>query len=180
MDMEFISRKQGRNTILEVNNAQIIRGGSFCNFEGRGDKYNREGDRNFAIRIPNEEIAEQLLNDVNQYGVGWNVKIRPAREEGEEPFIFLKVKVKYNRETGRGPAVYLESNGNVTRLNEDTIGCLDHIDIREVSLDIRSYDDVINGNPCRAAYLQGMRVVQEIDRFGAMYADSDDNYGYEE
>jgi hypothetical protein len=176
--MEFKSRKQGRTTILEVNNAQIIRGGSFCNFEGRGDKYNREGDRNFAIRIPNEEIAQQLMDDVNEYGVGWNVKIRPAREEGEEPFIFLKIKLKYNRETGRGPAVYLETNGKMTRLTEDTIGCLDHIDIREVSLDIRSYDDVINSNPCRAAYLQSMRVVQEIDRFEAMYAD--DRYDYED
>lgn len=174
--MEFTTRDQGRSRILEVNGAQIIRGGSFCNFEGRGDKYNREGDRNFAIRIPNAEIAEALQNDVNEYGVGWNVKIKPPRDEDEEPFMFLKVKVKYNKETGRGPSVYLETNGKMTRLNEDTIGCLDHIDIREVQLDIRSYDDVINGNPCRAAYLQSMRVVQDVDRFEAMYADHDDRY----
>ena len=174
--MEFTTRDQGRSRILEVNDAQIIRGGSFCNFEGRGDKYNREGDRNFAIRIPNAEIAEALQNDVNEYGVGWNVKIRPPREEGEEPFMFLKVKIKYNRETGRGPSVFLETNGKMTRLNESTIGCLDHISIREVQMDIRSYDDVINGNPCRAAYLQSMRVVQDVDRFEAMYADQDNEY----
>lgn len=168
--MEFISRKQGKSTILEINDAQI----TWRNFEGRGDKYNREGDRNFVVIIPNEEIAEALQNDVNEYGVGWNVKIRPARDEFESPFMFLKVKVKFN---SRGPAIYLKTGDNVVRLNEDTVGCLDNIDIASVDLDVRSYDDIVNGNPCRAAYLQAIHVTQNVDRFGARYQDRfDDEY----
>ena len=56
--------------------------------------YNNEGDRNFSVIIPNEEIAEALKNDLNEYGVGWNVKIRAPKEEGEMPLMHLKVKVK--------------------------------------------------------------------------------------
>ena len=38
------------------------------------------------------------------------------------------------------------------------------------ALDIRPYDDVINGKPFRAAYLQSMCVTQNVDRFAARYS----------
>lgn len=153
MELRFKDRN-----IVEIDNARII----FRNFEGRGDKYNREGDRNFAVVIPNREIAEELINDVNNYGVGWNVKIREPREEGDDEFIYLPVKVKFNN---RGPAVYLETNGVRNQLGEEAIGLLDNVDISSVSMDIRPYDDEINGKPFRAAYLQSLLVVQDVDRF---------------
>ena len=92
--------------VLEINDARII----FKNFRGEGSKFNKEGDRNFAlviaggtlndgdrkINVTSEEMADALINDVNRYGVGWNVKIRAPSEEGDEPFIYLPVKVKYN------------------------------------------------------------------------------------
>lgn len=169
--MEFRTLDQRRTHILQIDDARLI----FRNFAGRGDKYNREGDRNFAVRIPNMEIAEQLQNDINADGVGWNVKIKDAREEGEDPFIFLKVKVKFN---DRGPAIYLKTGNNVNRLSEDTIHVLDEIDILEVDLDIRAFDSEINGKPFRAAYLQSIHVVQDLsqDRFAARYANRDDEY----
>lgn len=167
--MEFRTLDQRRTHILQIDGARII----FRNFAGRGDKYNREGDRNFAVRIPNTEIADQLMNDVNEDGAGWNVKIREPREEGEEPFIFLKVKVKFN---DRGPAIYLKTGNNVNRLNEDTVHILDEIDIAEVDLDIRAFDSEINGKPFRAAYLQSIHIVQDLtaDRFAARYAQDDE------
>ena len=36
-------------------------------------------------------------------------------------------------------------------------------------MDIRPYDDVVNGKPFRAAYLVSMEVVQDLDRFAAEY-----------
>ena len=152
--------------LLQIDDARIV----YRNFAGRGDKYNREGDRNFAVVIPDMEIAEALQNDVNHLGAGWNVKIKPARDEEDEPFITLGVKVKFN---DRGPAIYLKTGDNINRLNEDTVHILDDIDIRSVDLDIRPYDDEINGKPFRAAYLQSIHVVQEIDRFAARYAERD-------
>lgn len=132
------------------------------NFAGRGDQYNRPGDRNFSLIIPTQEMADDLIAQ------GWNVKIRDARDEGGEPFMFLKVKVKFN---DRGPAVYLKSGSAVNRLDEDSVGMLDDIQISNVDLDIRPYDwTLADGSSGRTAYLQGMDVEQKLDRFAARYA----------
>ena len=147
------------NGYLEINDARII----WKNFSGRGDRFNREGDRNFHLVIPDQETCEMLQRDTNEYGDSWNVKIKPAREEGEAPFMHMMVKVKFN---GRGPNVYLVSGSKQVALNEDTISCLDDIDILSVDLDIRPYDDKLpNGNSFRTAYLSAMRVYQRVDRF---------------
>lgn len=158
MELTFAPRN-----ILQIDDARIC----FRNFRGEGGKFNKEGDRNFALIIPDEEMAEALQNDSNQYGTGWNVKIKPPREDGDEPFMYLSVKVKFN---DRGPKIYLESGRNRVRLDEESVSMLDEIDILSVDLDIRPYDDEINGRPFRAAYLQSMVVKQNLDRFEARFA----------
>lgn len=146
-----------RKDILEIEDARII----YRNFEGIASKFNREGDRNFAVIIPNDEIKDELIE------AGWNVKIKPPRDEDDTPFMFMPVKVKFNN---RGPAAYLRSGETVTRLNEDTIGVLDEIDIQSVDMDLRPYDWEVNDKTGRTAYLQAINVIQDIDRFGDMYA----------
>lgn len=146
-----------RKDILEIEDARII----YRNFEGVASKFNREGDRNFAVIVPNDEIKDILVE------AGWNVKIKPPRDENDTPFMFIPVKVKFNN---RGPAAYLRSGETVTRLNEETIGILDEIDIQSVSMDLRPYDWDVNGKTGRTAYLQAINVIQNIDRFGDMYA----------
>lgn len=138
--------------ILQIDDARII----YRNFAGRGDKYNREGDRNFAVVIPDEEMANELTN------LGWNVKIKPPREDGDMPFMFLPVKVKFN---DRGPNVYLKTGDVQNKLDEESVGLLDNIDIIGVDLDIRPYDWSVNGKEGRTAYLQSIRVIQDTDRF---------------
>ena len=142
--------------ILQIEDARII----YRNFAGIGSKYNREGDRNFAVIIPNQEMADELIAD------GWAVKIKPPRDEDESPFMYLPVKVKFNN---RGPAAYVKSGNSVQRLNEDTIGMLDEIDIQSVDMDLRGYDWEVNDKTGRSAYLQAINVIQNIDRFGAQY-----------
>ena len=146
--------------ILQIDDARII----FRNFRGEGSPYNREGDRNFALIIPTEEMADELVAE------GWNVKKKDAREEGEPPFMFLPVKVKFN---DRGPHVYLKTGDVSNKLDEESVGCIDDIDIRSVNLDIRPYDWEVNGKTGRTAYLQSMEVIQEIDRFAARYAEEE-------
>lgn len=140
--------------ILQIDDARIV----YRNFSGTGSKFNREGDRNFAVVIPDQDVADELVNR------GWNVKIKPPRDEDDMPFMFLPVKIKFNE---RGPKVYLQSGDKTIELDEESIDCLDDVDILGVDLDIRPYDWEVNGKQGRTAYLQSIHVVQEIDRFAA-------------
>ena len=148
--------------ILQIDDARII----YRNFSGRGDKFNREGDRNFAVVIPDMEAANRMIEE------GWNVKVRPPREEGDDPFMFLPVKLKFS---DRGPNVYLVVGSKRINITEETASTLDNIDIECVDLDIRPYDWEVNGKTGRTAYLQSMEVVQKVDRFADRWGnDSDD------
>ena len=80
--------------------------------------------------------------------------------------MFLPVKIKFN---DRGPVVYLKTGRNMVKLDEESISCLDNIDILGVDLDIRPYDWEVNGKTGRTAYLQSICVTQDIDRFAARY-----------
>ena len=184
--------------ILQIDDARIV----FRNFQGEASKYNNEGNRNFALVIPNRDLTNYEVDTFLQAyrdseivdtddgpvltyegdeiitiedaltALGWNVKIRPPRDEDDDPFMYLPVKVKFNE---RGPVVYLQTGQAVNTLKENTIGSLDKIDIVSVDMDIRPYDWVIqegtpNEKSGRTAYLQSMRVVQETDRFAEQYA----------
>lgn len=149
--------------VVQIDEARII----YRNFAGSPSKFNREGDRNFAVVIDDQDIAEALTEK------GWNVKIKPPREEGDEPFMFLPVKVKFNE---RGPRVYLQNSlggRNRVTLDEDTVGILDNVDITNVDLDIRPYDWDVQGKTGRTAYLQSICVTQEVDRFLDRYAEQE-------
>lgn len=155
--MELVFAPRG---ILQIDDARIM----FRNFRGEGDRFNREGDRNFVLIIPNEDIADALAKE------GWNVKIKDPREEGDAPFMYLPVKVKFN---DRGPQIYLVTGNRHNRLTEESVGMLDDIDIVSVNMDIRPYDWEVNGKTGRTAYLQSIEVFQEIDRFAARYAEEE-------
>lgn len=142
--------------ILQIDDARII----YRNFAGEASQFNRAGDRNFSVLIEDEQLANELRDH------GWNVKIKQAREEGDTPFMHLPVKVKFN---DRGPSVYLVSGNNRVKLDEETIGMLDNIDILGVDLDIRPFDWEVNGKAGRAAYLQSICVTQDIDRFAQRF-----------
>ena len=72
---------------LRIENAKII----FRNFSGEQSQYNRAGDRNFCVVLTDMNLVEQLKAD------GWNVKERPPREEGDEPFCYMQVKVAFGQ-----------------------------------------------------------------------------------
>lgn len=166
---------------LQIDNARIL----FKNFRGEGGPFNNEGDRNFSLIISGgmiddgrtparevdaEEMAQILMNETNRYGAGWNIKIKPPREEGEDPFMHMKVKIS----TKNGcPPIYVNSAGNVRRLDEESMGMIDDIAIRYVNLDIRPYDGEMRGEAFRSAYLDSIEVIQEIDRFTARYAEEE-------
>lgn len=151
MELSFV--QEGKRELLVIDDARIIH----RNFSGIGSMYNREGDRNFSLIIPTEELKDELI------ARGWNVKIKPPREDGDVPFMFLPVKVAIN---DRGPDVYLVSGSAKRKLGEESISCLDNIDILSINMDIRAYDwSLPDGRSGRTAYLQGMEVIQRFSRF---------------
>ena len=166
MHVTFVGGTRGRKGFVEIEDARLI----FKNFAGAPSKYNKEGDRNFCIAIPNQEVADSLVNDKNEYGVGWNVKVRPPRDADEDARMHLKVKISFN---SNGPDVFLITNGKMNRLDEESIACLDHVDIAHVDLSIRPYDDELNGKPFRSAYLRSIYVTQNVDRLAARYAEEE-------
>ena len=138
--------------ILQIDDARII----WRNFAGVGSKFNREGDRNFGLVIPDQDMANVLIR------VGWNIKFKPARDPDETPLLVLPVKVKFN---DRGPNVYLKAGSREIKLDEDSVAMLDNIDIAGIDMDIRPYDWEVNGKSGRTAYLQAMHITQNVDRF---------------
>jgi hypothetical protein len=139
-----------------IEDARIL----FRNFSGREDKYNREGDRNFAVVLP-DEVAEQMIQD------GWNVRFLDAREEGDEPTAYISVAVNFNN---RPPRIVLLTSTTRTQLDERMVEVLDWADIKTADLIARGYDWSVNGKTGTKAYLQSLFVTIEEDALERKYA----------
>ena len=143
---------------LVIDNARLI----FKNFSGKGDSYNREGDRNFAVIIDDPKAAEDLAR------VGWNVRPLISKDPDEEPTHYIKVKVSFKV---RAPKVRLLSNHKQVFLNENTISSLDFAKIEECGVVISPYPWNVNGKSGISAYLDSMYAKIEDDPFADKYAD---------
>lgn len=141
-----------------IEDARLI----FKNFSGKEGQFNREGDRNFGL-VLTPELAEQLAND------GWNIKYLTAREEGEEDTPWIPIEVKFKI---KPPRVVLLTNDGKTRtqLTDDTVECLDFVEIENVDLIVRAYEwGPINGKYGIKAYLQSMFVTMHEDALERKY-----------
>ena len=156
-----------RRGIVQLDHAKLV----YMNFSGRGTMYNDEGDRNFCVVIPNQEIADALMEE------GYNVKIKDRREEGGDLFMYLKVNVKFHPKDSElvrlNPECVLITGRRQNRLDEDSICVLDGIDIINVDLDLSPYNWNKGGRSGRSAYLSKIYVTQEEDRFASRYAEDE-------
>jgi hypothetical protein len=151
-----------KNTVL-MENVRLI----FRNFEGRGDKYNKEGARNFGVILP-EDVAQQMERD------GWPVKrLRPSEEEQEQGIEvgppWVPVKVAYDR--GRPPRIITITSRGRTNITEDTVKSLDNINMANVDLIVGPYHWDVNGKQGISVYLQTMYVTVEEDELDRKYAE---------
>lgn len=139
----------------------------FRNFAGKEGEYNRKGDRNFAVLLP-DDIAADMAAD------GWNVKVLQPREdadEGETPQPYLQVSLNYDK--GRPPTVVLITSRGRTHIGEDEIETLDWADIINADLIVRPYHWEVNNKTGIKAYLQSLYVTIEEDELEQKYADMD-------
>lgn len=171
---------QPRNT-LEIANAQII----FRNFAGREKTaivngrqkiVNDQGKRNFTVILdPSKSDIywnnEQVINpDFGQElaDLGFNISVKPGREEGDPIQYRLNVSVAYG---DRNPEIYLIARGNKVLLDGDTIGELDFADIVKADIVInngRPYDTNDGRTMVKAWCNKGYFTIAQ-DRFASEY-----------
>lgn len=145
----------GVNKKLVVENARM----AFRNFSGKESKFNRAGQMNFCV-IFDKEQGEQLAAD------GWNVRIMPAKMEGDDPVYNLQVSVAYGNFP---PKIYMIAGRKKTLLDEETIGTLDFAEIEEVDVTIRPYNWEVQGKTGVKAYVESMYVTIREDKFADKY-----------
>jgi hypothetical protein len=140
-----------------IEDARII----FRNFAGREiPPYNRKGDRNFSVILP-EDVAIQMLDD------GWNVKYLDSREEGEPDVPFVRVAVRYDKHP---PRVVVLTDTTRTQLDEASVEILDWANIKTLDLIARGSNWSANGKDGIKAYLQSLFVTIEEDALEKKYA----------
>lgn len=185
MDVRFIKNTRGDGEVMAIDDARIL----YPNFQGRGDRYNREGDKLFQLKITDGRICKETLNDFNEQPEwielnamemaealiekGYNVSIKEGKEPGDEPYIKLKVKVAYKEKMGAngpyvvGPEIYLDVNGTRTKLDKDSCGQIDQADLISCDMDIRQFhwEDPARGESGNTAYLNGLVAYIRASRF---------------
>lgn len=151
---------------INVEGARLI----FRNFSGEeqtngGRIMNRKGDRNFGI-ILTEEMAKKLAND------GWRVRRLKPRPDDPEQYMtpWLKVKVAFGKIP---PIVNLITSRGKTKLNEEQVGTLDWVVIKNVDVIVRPFNyPEIDGRPGGvSAYLKAIYITIQEDKFAEKYAD---------
>lgn len=137
-----MSRKFIQNVTLEE--ARI----GFRNFSGKEGKFNKEGDRNFAIFL-DADVAKQMAED------GWNIKWLEPRDDQDDPQAFIKVKVNFRN---RPPRVFIVTSRNKTAIGEEMVDMIDWVDIEYSDVKITPYHYEVNGRTGVTAYLQAIYV----------------------
>lgn len=141
---------------LKIQGAKII----FKNFEGREQKFNREGDRNFAV-ILDEETADILKED------RWNVKQIVPNDPEKEPYWILKVKVNYDSEWP--PEIYKTDGRQEVLLDEDTVGMLDELPVIAANLILSASWFEVNGKSGFTAYAKKVVALVDESEYKAMF-----------
>lgn len=143
---------------ITIEDARII----FRNFSGAGSKFNREGQRNFCVVLDDQDAVNELKAQ------GWGIKTLKPRSEDDEATNYIKVNVSYDYTP---PVVYIVVGDKKTPIGEDSIGSIDHLEIKQADVVIRPYHWEVGGREGIAAYLKTLYIVVAQDIIAEKYSD---------
>lgn len=132
----------------------------FRNFAGKEGMYNKEGDRNFCVRLDDETAADLQA-------LGWAVKYLKVREEGDTPTPYIEVAVGFKI---RPPRIVMMTSKARTNLTEDNVEVLDWADIENADLIARAYHWSNSSGEGIKAYLQSLFITIREDALERKYA----------
>ena len=137
---------------------------AFRNFAGKEDKYNKAGDRNFCILLP-EALAQVMAAQ------GWNIKTLKAREEGDDDQPYIQVAVSFKNRPPRIVMLSQRRDGTMSRtaIDEDLCEMLDFSEIQTVDVTITPYHWEVNDNKGVKAYLKTMFMTIYVDPLELKY-----------
>ena len=146
------------NTVLMEGVRMIFR-----NFQGKEDRFNKEGNRNFAVVIDEKTYREMLEDE-------WNVKQLDPREEYQEEGVtyYLPVAIRFDVFP---PNVTIVTSRGRQQIGEAQIEMLDWAEILNVDLIVRAHHWDVNGKSGTKAYVKTMFVTIEEDPLEAKYAE---------
>lgn len=151
---------------IVIYDAKII----FKNFSGRGDTYNREGNRIFCLILDNEELYSWAEEH------GWPIKHRGA--EDEDGYDYIKVEVSYKFDSV-SPRVVFIKDGVKTEIDENGIGALDWADIIKADIMIRNRTWKYNGKEGYKPQLSAIYAELYVDplerKYGKMVEELDND-----
>lgn len=145
--------------IYEFDNVQLI----FRNFEGRGDKFNKEGNANFSIILTEDqavELADKMIN----------VK-RTKPKDGSEGVPYVKISLgQYD------PEIYFLKDDKKKILPKAHYAKLDRTEIEFASLEASKSNKMweSNGKQGYSLYLESLVVKFRESRLLSRYADYDE------
>lgn len=153
---------------VRFDNANIL----FKHFGGEKDDFHTEGQRDFAIRIDEEE-ARYLADK------GLNVKPLTSKDPDEPPMFYVKVKLRYGVHddgTEWGPIIYTYTDKVKRELHKNNVSMLDRARILDADVVTHIYRRQNNGKPTATLTLDILHAVIKDRRYDDPYADKYASY----
>ena len=124
--MRFVVNERGKEQLV-IDDA-VLR---FHNFAGAQTEYNARGNRNIDVVLPDKDMAVAMGEK------GWNVKIRKPRNEDEDPYYTLNVKI--NMESRWPPKIFQVNRSQQVQYDAEMVDGLDDVNMQDIGI-------VINGS----------------------------------
>lgn len=146
----------GKQQVVTIEGCRLL----WPHLAGNPGKFNRAGERGFTIVFDDADEVQKLVDE------GYNVNIKPPREEGEEPFMKMNVKLAFTP-TYR-PQIWLNVNGQRKVLDENTCEAIDMLRSSNITNVVVQFHPFIYDNEYghgKSAWLDGIEVFAIPSRF---------------